>query len=271
MKKIFLIFIATFSLIFSKEPEKGKVYKRIVVYNMSVAEILYKIGAGDSIIAIGDHKGNVWPEEKVNLLPLAGSTSKPQLEKIISFNPDLVIFNVMGNCSEELERMDIPSVVITAKSLDDIKSNIEILGSLTGHEKESISVLEEIDEKLKRIEALPKIGGTSLVLYSKSPLTAFNRDSLPSQALEKIGIQSIIPAGVSKALISQEFVLKNNPDYIIGTLGIKDDLVEEVPILKETKAYEKDNIFLIDSLVILRASHRIFDEIFNLYEQITKR
>ena len=74
-----------------------KEYKRIVVYNFGAVEILYELGADNNIVAIANHSKKIWPQEKTEKLPLAGSVSKPSLEKILSFKPDLVIFNVMGS------------------------------------------------------------------------------------------------------------------------------------------------------------------------------
>ncbi|MCQ8211959.1 ABC transporter substrate-binding protein [Cetobacterium somerae] len=284
MKRIIVIFFLLFSNIFSLDidgkyviGEKGekiilKEYSRIVVYNFGAAEILYKLGAGNKIVAIANHSKEIWPKEKTEKLPLAGNISKPSLEKILSYNPDLVIFNVMGNEKIGLDKFNIPSITFSNKNLNDILKNTLILGKLTNKESESIKVVEELNNKLNYIKGNLKLEGKALVLYSDTPPTSFEKKSLPVEILETLGLEVIVPEMGKKPIVSSEYILKENPDYIIGTRSIKniDGIVNGIPLIEETKAYKTKNIHVIDSSEILRASHRVFDEIEKVYFQLKK-
>ncbi|WP_297597799.1 ABC transporter substrate-binding protein [uncultured Cetobacterium sp.] len=245
-----------------------KEYKRIVVYNFGAVELLYKIGAEEKIVAIANHNKKIWPEEKTNKLPLAGGVSKPSLEKILSFNPDLVIFNVMGNQNEELKKFGIPSITFVNRSLNDILKNIVILGKITNREKESLDLVKELTNKLDLIKKKSSIDGKALILYSDSPPTSFSKDSLPVEILEILGLEVILPKNGKKTIVSSEYILKENPKYIIGTRGIdkKEELIKSIPLIEETDAFKNKKIYLIDSTEIMRASHRVFDEIENIYK-----
>lgn len=74
-------------------------------------------------------------KRKTDKIPLVGHISKPSIERILSYNPDLVIFNVMGNETKRMEALNIPSITFVNKSLDDILNNILVLGELTGCKK----------------------------------------------------------------------------------------------------------------------------------------
>lgn len=275
LKKIVLfIFFISFT-VFSLEINDGKVYdengnsiefknyNRIVVYNLGVVEILYKLGAGEKIVGIANHKKSVWPEDKTNKIPLAGNISKPSIEKILEYNPDLVLFNIMGNKEEELKKFGVPSLVVTNRSLNEILNNIEILGKLVGKEEEGKKLKNELDEKRKKMKEKNIFKGKALLLYTVNPPTTFVRDSLPGEILELLGIKVITPISGEKVIVSSEYMLKENPDYIIGTRGIKNssEIVNSLPLIKETKAYKNGKIISIDSQEILRGSHRVFDEI----------
>ena len=284
MKRLILLFLMLSLKIFSLDivdnyvvGEKGekillKEYKRIVIYNFGAVEILYKLGADSNIVAIANHSKKIWPQEKTQKLPLAGSISKPSLEKILSFNPDLVIFNVMGNEKSGLEKFNIPSITFSNKNLDDILKNTLILGKLVNREKESKELVEELNNKLKYIRENFKLQGKAVILYSDSPPTSFEKNSLPVEILETLGLDVIVPKVGKKPIISSEYILRENPKYIIGTRSVKniDGIKNGFQLIEETDAYKNKNIYVIDSSEILRASHRVFDEIEKIYEELKK-
>ena len=232
-----------------------KEYKRIVVYNFGAVEILYELGADNNIVAIANHSEKIWPQEKTEKLPLAGNVSKPSLEKILSFKPDLVIFNVMGN-----------------KNLDDILKNTLILGKLVNREKESKELVEKLNSKLEYIRENFKLQGKAVILYSDSPPTSFEKNSLPVEILETLGLDVIVPKVGKKPIVSSEYILRENPKYIIGTRGVKniEGIKNSLQLIEETDAYKNKNIYVIDSSEILRASHRVFDEIEKIYEELKR-
>ena len=284
MKKFLFLFTVCWLKVFSLEivgdwvvSDKGervklKEYNRILVYNFGAVEILYKINAEDKIVGVGNHNKKIWPEEKTKHLALAGPISKPSVETILSFNPDLVIFNVMGEVKGELDKFDIPSITFINKNLDDILHNISILGKLTAREEESRKLIFELEEKKSYIKKKLKLDGKALVLYSNSPPTSFDKKSLPVEILEILGLEVIQPKLGKKAIISSEYILNENPDYIIGTRSIKniDGIVKSIPLIEETKAFKNKDIYVIDSTEILRASHRVFDEIEKIYNELKK-
>lgn len=279
MKKIVLLFliftINSFSMTIKGDfvmGEKGekiplKEYKRIVVYSYGAIEILYKIGAGDRVVAIPNHKKEIWPKEKTDKLPQIGSLSKPSLESILKYNPDLVIFNVMGGIPEELERFNISSITYNVKSLEDIINNISVLGRLTSNNENSQKVINNLQKQLNKIKKQSKLKGEAIILYSASPLSSFIKNSLPVEILEELGLKVIAPKSRKGTTISPEYILKYNPDYLIGTRGIKKvEDINSIPLITETKAYKNNKVKVIDSEIIMRGSHRTFDEIEKIYK-----
>ena len=60
-----------------------------------MTESLFDLGFGDSLIGITDYC--IFPEDKVINIPRVGGTKNPDLAKIISLQPDLVIINQEEN------------------------------------------------------------------------------------------------------------------------------------------------------------------------------
>lgn len=253
-----------------------KEYKRIVVLDPAVIETLYMLGTEDHIAAIGTvAKSKIYPEEKVKMLPNVGHITNTSIEKILSFSPDLVIVTAMSSkLGESLKPFKIPFITTEANNFNEILENIKIYGILTGEEKKAEKLYMDSSKKLEEIRSsiLEKpLNLKGAVLYSTSPIMAFNSKSLPGQILELLGIKNLTDNLIGdKPIISPEFLLQENPDFLIGAMSIskKEDILNSNSVVKLTTAGKNQNVFIVDSTKILRGSPRIFDVIKEFYNEI---
>jgi iron complex transport system substrate-binding protein len=105
--------------------------RRIVTLTPNVTEILYAIGAGDRIVATDDFSNYPAAAKK---LPKVGGL-QPNVEKIVSLRPDLVIASTEGNqpnLAQALAAADVPLYVVRTDRLADIAATMRTLGSLLG-------------------------------------------------------------------------------------------------------------------------------------------
>lgn len=253
-----------------------KEYKRIVVLDPAVIETLYMLGTEDHIAAIGTvAKSKIYPEEKVKMLPNVGHITNTSIEKILSFSPDLVIVTAMSSkLGESLKPFKIPFITTEANNFNEILENIKFYGILTGEEKKAEKLYMDSSKKLEEIRSsiLEKpLNLKGAVLYSTSPIMAFNSKSLPGQILELLGIKNLTDNLIGdKPIISPEFLLQENPDFLIGAMSIskKEDILNSNSVVKLTTAGKNQNVFIVDSTKILRGSPRIFDVIKEFYNEI---
>lgn len=253
-----------------------KEYKRIVVLDPAVIETLYMLGTEDHIAAIGTvAKSKIYPEEKVKMLPNVGHITNTSVEKILSFSPDLVIVTAMSSkLGESLKPFKIPFITTEANNFNEILENIKFYGILTGEEKKAEKLYMDSSKKLEEIRSsiLEKpLNLKGAVLYSTSPIMAFNSKSLPGQILELLGIKNLTDNLIGdKPIISPEFLLQENPDFLIGAMSIskKEDILNSNSVVKLTTAGKNQNVFIVDSTKILRGSPRIFDVIKEFYNEI---
>lgn len=253
-----------------------KVYNKIVVLDPAVVEILYLIGGEDKIAAIGKTTmSKIYPEEKTRDLESVGTISKPSIEKILSYTPDLVVINGMATATgDTLKSLNIPYVVSYAGNIDAILENIETFGIIAGREEAATKLKNKSIEKLETMKARAaadplKLKGT--ILYSMSPMMGFNKTTLPGEILSILGVENIAdPLTGERPIISQEYLLKENPDFLAGGMGIKtlEEIKESNAVIKETTAGKKGNFLVVDSTKILRGSPRIFDEMEKFYEEL---
>ncbi|MDP0506765.1 MAG: helical backbone metal receptor [Fusobacterium sp. JB019] len=253
-----------------------KNYKRIVVADPAVVETIYMLKAQDKIVGITTSaRSKIWPEEKTAKLNSVGNIAKPSFEKIIELQPDLVIINKMSSgVSASLKKIGIPVLVDDlSENVENILKSIKIFGKLLDKEKEADLLYNKSLLKLKNIKKLKEREVKGLVLYSASPMMAFNEKSLPGQVLDIIGIKNIAKnLSGSRPIISSEYLLEENPDIIMGAMSFKskNQILNSNPIILKTKSGINGNIFIVDSSKILRGSPRIFDTINNLYEEVVK-
>ena len=293
MKKINLFIISCLISVFSYSLEikdnkiydssgnnvEIKNYEKIVIADPAIVETFYMLGGEKKIIGIATSaRSKIWPEEKTNKLNSVGNIAKPSFEKIIELEPDLVIVNKMSSgVSLSLKKLGIPVLEDdVSENIDNILKSIKIFGKLLNKEEKANLLYKNSLEKLGNIKNLKKEDNKKikgLVLFSSSPMMAFNGESLPGQILELIGVENIAKNLIgSRPIVSSEYLLEENPDILMGAMSFrsKKQILDSNPIILKTKAGIKNNIFIVDSSEILRGSPRIFDTINNLYKEVQK-
>lgn len=253
-------------------------YRKIVVLDPAVVETFYMLGGESKITAIGKTAmSEIYPVEKTKNLANVGTITKPSIEKILSYTPDLVILNAMAaSTGESLKELKIPFIINTAGNISDILLNIKIYGDITGKKAEAEKLYINSEEKLNNLKKKVKESPLNLkgaVLYTVSPMMGFNEKSLPGEILDILGVENIADNLIGdKPIISQEFLLKKNPDFLAGAMSIKSakDIANSNPAVKETTAGKKGNFFIVDSSKILRGSPRIFEAVEELYLELLK-
>ncbi|HBJ80088.1 MULTISPECIES: ABC transporter substrate-binding protein [Fusobacterium] len=290
-KSIVLLFILMLGInIYSMEIKDKKIidnygnsieqreYRKIVVLDPAVVETFYMLGGESKITAIGKTAmSEIYPVEKTKNLANVGTITKPSIEKILSYTPDLVILNAMAaSTGESLKELKIPFIINTAGNISDILLNIKIYGDITGKKAEAEKLYINSEEKLNNLKKKVKESPLNLkgaVLYTVSPMMGFNEKSLPGEILDILGVENIADNLIGdKPIISQEFLLKKNPDFLAGAMSIKSakDIANSNPAVKETTAGKKGNFFIVDSSKILRGSPRIFEAVEEFYLELLK-
>ncbi|MDN5341987.1 MULTISPECIES: ABC transporter substrate-binding protein [Oceanotoga] len=254
-----------------------KEYNSIVLIDPSTTEVAFLLGAEDKVKAIGHtSRSPIWPYDKTVNMETVGTITKPSLEKVLYYKPDLVILNGMiTEFGETLRGHDINVLTMSADGIEDILDNLEISGIIFGKEREAIEMAQTKKALLKKIKKDIKkkpLNMKGAFLYSTNPIMGFNADSLPGQILEIMGVENITN-GITAArpILSPEYILKENPDFLIGAMSIKkpEDILNASPMINKTNAGKNKNILLVDSSKILRPSPRIIEEIESLYEELS--
>jgi iron complex transport system substrate-binding protein len=111
--------------------------------------MLFAIGAGPQIVAVSSFDD--WPPE-VSSLPRVGALLDPDVERILSLEPDLVVvYGTQSDLRRQLERAGIAQFFYKHGDLGAVGRTIRALGERTGRKSQADQVAARIDAKLDAI------------------------------------------------------------------------------------------------------------------------
>jgi iron complex transport system substrate-binding protein len=200
--------------------------QRIVSASPSITETLFALGLGGRVVGVSQFCN--YPPE-VQKLPKVGSYIKPNAEAIARLTPDLVVLE--RNSSELTERLNtlhISFVEVPHSTLDDIFTEIQIIGKAAGVPDRATDLVAQIKGSLDAIQSKAKTMASprSLVIVDRQQgtlnnLTAVGPSNYVNQILEIAGGTNVLakPGLPQYPHISLETVLRENPDVIIDLSG----------------------------------------------------
>ncbi|GAI57232.1 unnamed protein product, partial [marine sediment metagenome] len=181
--------------------------QRIVSLAPSNTEIVFALREGSKLVAVSGCCN--YPPE-VNLIEKIGGFSTPDIEKIISLSPDLVLatdIDLRKGAVSKLRAKGIATYVVKAKTVLDVPSAISFVGKLIGCQKKALPLAKKIEEKIKKISQKTKdLNTKSRVCYicSHNPLCI---------ALKSCTINKLIE--VAGGVIFSRDIDKNNIDDLL--------------------------------------------------------
>ena len=218
-----------------KKPE------RIIVTSASFLEPLHEVG-GD-VVARPDSKTNM--PEYAKDKPSIGRTYNVDMEKLISYTPDLVIINKATNekLIQPLEAAGIPVIVAKLKSYEDVKNGLRQFAVITGHPEKAEAFIADMDKRIEEIKnRLPKKELRVLILHSTSQGVSVQLDSsIAGSVANLLGFKNV--ASGMKAMedkpdaapYSIETAVEQNPDVIFVTsMGKVDEIKASMEKTMET-------------------------------------
>lgn len=192
--------------------------ERIVSLSPTHTEILWAIGAGDQVVAI-DNQSNYPPEALERPSDLSGF--EPNLEAIVDFEPDLVVVgDDFTGLTGQLQPLGI-SVWSggSAATLDDVYTQIEALGALTGNFAEAVVLVAEMQAEIAELVTSIEPFDPTLTYYHELDDTLYSVTSSTfiGEVYGLFGLENIAdPAGdtTDYPQLSAEFIVESGPDIV---------------------------------------------------------
>lgn len=229
----------------------GKVPKRIVLLTPNLTEIFFAFHQESHVVGVSEFSD--YPVEAQRIARI-GNYNQPNMEKIVSLKPDLVVALNEGvdRVTEVFRRSSIPLKILTGRTLADYETMVQQIGDLLDDPGQAQILLQAWRADLAKMRSLLK--GKVLVQIDHNPIVVAGQDTFLSEILERCGLKnSVVQKGYPR--ISQEFFFKNKPDYILlmGRLG-------EEPRKSELVSYWQ-NLTLTKTSRVISAPDSVFSRL----------
>ena len=144
--------------------------RRIVSFIPAVTEMLFALGVGDRVVAVGSF--DRYPPE-IEKLPRVGALLDPDLERILSLRPDLVtVYGSQTDLKAQLERAKVPIFTYSHADLSDVTKTILDLGQRVGRAERARELTGEIEQTLadlrQKVAPLPR--PRTLIVFGRESL-----------------------------------------------------------------------------------------------------
>jgi iron complex transport system substrate-binding protein len=125
--------------------------QRIISLVPALTEMLFTMGAGPQLVAVSSYDED---PPQVKSLPRVGALLDPDVERILSLKPDLVItYGSQVDLQAQLTRAGIPMFDYRHGGLTAILETMRALGVRTGHPREADAAAREIEARLAAVRA----------------------------------------------------------------------------------------------------------------------
>jgi len=239
--------------------------ERIVSLAPNITEIIFALGMGDKLVGVTDFCD--YPEEAKKKEKIGGFIN-PNVEKIISLKPDLVIATKDGNDPSAIERIKnfkIPVFVIYPMDFEGVMRTIFNISEVLGVKEKGVILIDEMKRRVEEIKTkVPdKKRKRVLLLYETSPMIASGPGTLADNIIKTAGGENVLSDSPLKyPKINLETAISRKPEVIIIT-----EMKTGSENLKGIKDAFGEKVFIIRGDIINRAGPRLIyglEEIFKI-------
>lgn len=199
--------------------------QRIVTIAPHLAELVYAVGLGNRLIAVGRYT-DYPPEAKK--LPQVGDAARVDIERIVMLKPDLILAWKSGNQASDvakLEKLGFSVVVTEAGTVADVGRLMRMLSVLGGNTHTGEAAGAAFDREVSALRTRYSARKPVRVFYElwHQPLMTVSGAHLISDAIGICGgVNVFADASVLVPSVTAEAVLAANPDLVLGGGSIND-------------------------------------------------
>jgi len=239
--------------------------KRIISLAPHITELLYAAGADKQIVGTVSYSDYPLAAKQ---LPVIGSYTKVDYERVLAAQPDIVIYWKSGNPGNMIDGIKELNLKIFNSEPDDfegVASSLKTLGALLGTEA---IANKRAQQYLERLGALRKKYANSTkekvrVFYQvwNQPLMTINKAHLINDVIDFCGGENVFAELDNIApTVDMESVIKKNPDVIIaGMAKGREEWLQDWQKWPIISAVKNAHVYAIDAGLLVRQTPRILD------------
>ncbi|PWR71349.1 hypothetical protein DK846_10815 [Methanospirillum lacunae] len=235
---------------------------RIVTVDPFTSQFFFVIGADNKLVGtcVGPADRNKVNETENNLgkLPNAGCKTNVNLEQLIALKPELVISDkAYSKVNEDIAATGIPVAVVDVESPDTLMKSYEMIGKITGKEKEAEEFISyyngKVDELEKNVADYTDVNRAKVYFGQREPLSTLGDDWYEAKSLGIAGGYNVaqgVVGGDSKVTLEQ--IYNWNPDDIIllsyNSKNVTDILTDSA--WKDLTAVKKKQVYRMPKYIM---------------------
>jgi iron complex transport system substrate-binding protein len=245
----------------AREPDK------IVSLTPAETEILFAIGAGDRLVGKVEDVANFPPEAAS--IPVVGTFSGVDVEKIVGLDTDLVIAGGSGGTQPEaiqtLRSLKIPVLVVYAANVDGVYHDIDLTGKAVGETDAAGELVSTMKSQFDEVATATAGAAKPRVFYETGDQPAIYGiadDSVYQQMIELAGGTPITTGSSTSWEMPTEKLVAADPELIIlgdSAYGVTAEAVAKRAGWAGITAVKNKAITGIDDIVVTRPGPRLGD------------
>jgi iron complex transport system substrate-binding protein len=243
--------------------------KRVISLAPNLTEIVYAVGAGDKLVGVTTYCNYPQEAQKIDKV---GDTLKPNAERIIALQPDLVLVSTASQLeafTKQLEAQGIAVYVTQPRDLAGVLRSINEIGDLLNARAAAETLSNELFGRVEAVEEAVngKPPVSVFVQISGQPLYTAGRDSWLTDMIKRAGGQSVTAEVAGEwPNYSNESALAAKPEAIILSTDPAMANAEPAEALKNSPAVKNNRVYRVNGDLLARPGPRLV----NGLEEIAK-
>ena len=191
---------------------------RIVALTAADCEILYALGAGDTLVGRGEYCD--YPASVLEV-PSVQSGMETNLEQILALQPQVLLMSTMAQSEEQVNQLEAAGIRVVVSNAQDVAGTyeaIKLIGALMGKAAEAEALTADMQQKFAAMADVAA-GAGKTVYFEVSPLQyglwTAGAGTFMDDIAKQLGLTNIFADVTGWAEVSQEQVIQRNPDYIV--------------------------------------------------------
>ena len=192
---------------------------RVVALTAADCEILYAIGAGETLVGRGEYCD--YPAEVFDV-PSVQSGYETNIEQIMALEPQVVLMATMAQSVEQVEALEkagIAVVVSDAQDIEGVYTAIRMIGTLMGYDENAEALVAGMQDTFAELKEASKGDGSESIYFEVSPLQwglwTAGTGTFMDEITQMLGLKNAFADVEGWGEISEEQVIERAPDYIV--------------------------------------------------------
>jgi iron complex transport system substrate-binding protein len=236
--------------------------QRIVSLAPNLTEMVFAVGQGQKLVGVTNYCD--YPEAARQITAI-GDTLHPDIEKIITLKPDLVLVSTASQLEQptaKLTALGIAVFVVKTDSLAAVLQALETIGQLTQAQLVSRQLVTKLRARLaaltQKVQGLPR--PKVFLVVGIDPLITAGQNNFITDLIELAGGESISKDVVAEwPTYSVETVVAQAPEIIILPAMQPGETPLLPDSLKTTPAVQKQHTYSINGDLLFRPGPRLLD------------